>query len=113
MRRLPHRATLLRPSKVTDRYGDEVDGPLAPVGEPFPAWLQHRAVTEGVVAGGPVVRTPVLFTFPSAPPMTSADVVEIDGDRFKVEGDPAEPVNPRGRARFRVLELSRVTRGGA
>lgn len=112
MRRLPHRARILRPSTVTDAYGDTVEGPLEPVGEPFQAWLQSAVSKEAIASDGPVKSTPRVFVFPSAPAVGEADVLEVDGVRYRVEGDPREPVNPRGRSRFRVIELSRVTRGG-
>lgn len=109
MRRLPHSATLLRPSTVTDGYGDEVDGDLAPVGSPFPAWLQQRTTSED---GEVTTSTHRLHVFTTAPAMSEKDVVEIDGVRYRVEGDPYSPVNPRGRGRLRHLDLNRVTRGG-
>lgn len=111
--RLPHRATLLRPSTVTDAYGDLVDGPLAPVGEAFAAWLQVRSSTEGVPADGePVVTSPRLYWRDALVLVEEDDVIEVDGKRYSVEGDPYAAVNPRGRARFWQADLKRVTRGG-
>lgn len=114
MRRLPHLATLLRPSTITDDYGDEVDGPLAPVGDPFPAWLQQQtSTTDNADAAQPVVTRTVLYARVGlAPSLEEDDVVEVDGKRYAVTGDPRLPVNPRGRARFVEVDLARVTRGG-
>ena len=110
MRRLPHRARLLRPTQRTDGYGDNVKaGPLAPVGDPFPAWLQQRDTSEDREV---VTSTHRLYVFPTAPVVDADDVVEIDGVRFRVVGLPYAAVNPRGRARFRAIDLVRVTRGG-
>lgn len=110
MRRLPHRATLLRPAQRTDGYGDAVkSGPLAAVGDPFPAWLQQRTTSE---AREVVTSTHRLYVFPSAPVVDEDDVVAIDGVRFRVVGTPYLAVNPRGRGRFRAIDLVRVTRGG-
>jgi len=115
MRRLPHLATLLRPSTITDDYGDEVDGPLAPVGEPFGAWLQQQtSVTDNAGDGSPVVTRTVLYVRVSdtTPDLDEDDVIEVDGDRYAVDGKPRRPVNPRGRARFVEVDLRDVTRGG-
>ena len=109
MRRLPHLGTLLRPSTVEDGYDDTVDGPLAPTGDPFPAWLQQRDTSENGVV---VTSTHRVYVFPSAPAMKADDVIEIGGVRYRVKGDPYTAVNPRGRARFRALDVNRVTRGG-
>lgn len=115
MPRLPHLATLLRPSTVTDSYGDSVDGALAPVGAPFRAWLQQRsslAQTANADAGAPVVATFVLYALPTSTAVVADDVIEVDGVRYAVDGEPRLLVNPRGRGRFREIPLKRVTRGG-
>lgn len=114
MRRLPHLATLLRPAEAEDDYGDTVDGELAPVGDPFPAWLQIKSSEEDVLANGqPVSTRPKVYVLPSAPHIDEDDVLEVSGQRFRVTGDPYPPVNPRGRSRFVQIDLIRVTRGGS
>lgn len=110
--RLPHTATILRPSTVPDAYGDPVDGPLAQVGEPFAAWLQVRSSISTSSEGEPVV-TAFRFYFDSPLILVEEDdVVEVDGKRFTVTGDPYRPVNPRGRSGYWQADLKRVTRGG-
>lgn len=113
MRRLPHRATLHRPSRVIDAYDDEVDGPLEPQGDPVPAWLQVITSTEATSGdGSPVVTRTVLYFRPGTLPLDEDDVVEVDGKRYTVDGEPRTPVNPSGRSRFASADLVRVTRGG-
>lgn len=113
MRRLPHSATLLRPSKVIDDYEDEVDGPLAPFGDAFPAWLQTTSSTEVGLEGlvSVVTRTRLHVHHPG-PSLDNDDVVEVEGSRYRVKGDLIRAVNPRGRGRFAVVDLTAVKRGG-
>lgn len=112
--RLPHRATVLRPSRVTDVYGDEVDGPLAPVGSPFPAWLQARSSTETEGAVSVLVSTPVLYYRDALVLIEEDDVVEVEGrGRFNVVGEPYAATSPRGRVRHSRVDLKRVSRGGS
>lgn len=110
MRHLPHSATLLRPSTAVDEYGDPTDGPLAPVGSPFPAWLQRNASDE--TTGEVVTTTAPLFVRLDAPAIEEDDVIEVEGSRYRVKGNPYTPVNPRGRGRLRRVDLVRVSRGG-
>ena len=111
MRHLPHLATILRPAPITDTYGDVIDGPLAPLGDPIPAWLQIRSSSEDVRADGqPVTTTPRLYVWPSSG-LVEDDVVEVDGLRYRVTGDVYVPVNPGGRARLGFVDLTRVQRG--
>lgn len=116
MRRLPHLAALLRPTEIVDDAGDTVDGPLAPVGEPFGFWLQQRSSLEGGSETSPVVTATVGYFRTSDPKAPSDldvdDVLEVDGKRYRVEGEPYAPVNPHGRARFWQITLERVSRGG-
>lgn len=113
MRRLPHSAALLTPSKVVDEYNDEVSGPLAPNGDPFPAWLQTETSTEATADGSVVVvtRKRLHVRYPG-PSLSNDDVVEVAGARYRVKGDLIANVNPRGRGRFAVVDLDSVSRGG-
>lgn len=112
--RLPHRAQPLRPSKVIDDYGDEVDGPLAAHGDPFAAWLQTSSSTEVTSEGVSVIvsRHRLHARFPG-PSLLEGDVIEVDEARYSVEGDVIRPVNPRGRGRYVYVDLKAVSRGGA
>ena len=108
MRRLPHLVQALTPSRVTDGYGDEIDGPLVADGDPFPGWLQARDVVEN---GGVVTRVRTLYTRPSAPLLGPSSAVEVNGDRYEVDGDAIESTRPSGRSEFRTYRVKRVTRG--
>lgn len=108
MRRLPHRAQILRPTITLDGYGDEVLGPLAPHGDPIPAWRQRITSTE---ASGVTRTEEVLYLLPGAD-LHADDVVEVNEERFQVDGHPYAAVNPRGRAVLLRADLKAVQRGG-
>lgn len=109
--RLPQMATLLRPTSVVDEYGDTVPGPLAPVGEPFPAWLQTTSSTELTADGAVVLVTASrLYTAPLAAPQND-DVLEVNGVRYAAQGDAVAACNPRGRRRFAATDVKAVTHG--
>lgn len=109
--RLPHRATLLRPTVITDAYGDEVPGPLAPLGDPVPAWLQVTSSTEATSNGVAVLVTATRLYLRPGIALAADDVVEVEGRRYAVDGAPHAPVNPRGRARFLQANLKAVSHG--
>lgn len=112
--RLPHRAQLLRPGKVTDAYGDTVDGPLEAHGDTFPAWRQTTSSTEVTSDGiAVVVNSHRLHARYPGPDLVEGDVIEVDGGRFTIEGDLERPVNPRGRGRYVSVNLKAVSRGGS
>lgn len=114
IRRFPDVVTLLRPTQVQDAYGDTVDGPLAAVGNSWRGWLQTRSSLAQTAAdtGSPVVTTTTLYAPASAPALAEDDVLSVNGIRYRVDGEPRLPTNPRGRSRFREIPLKRVTRGG-
>lgn len=114
--RLPHLATLIRPTVITDGYGDEVPGPLAPVCDPVPAWLQVTSSTEATSDGVAVLVTATRLYLRAGTvggvAIAADDVVEVGGVRYAIDGTPFAPVNPRGRARFIQVNLKAVTHGG-
>lgn len=109
MKRLPHLVTRYSPTTITDAYGDTVDGPLAQAGDPFRGWLQTREIRESVT--GVVTTQRTLYTRPSAPRLTPKDEVEVEGLRYRIDGEEHLPVRPSGRPEFRYYRVTRVTRG--
>ena len=94
----PATIILRSPSGDTDEYGNEV-----PVEDELATAVELQQVRRDEPAGaGEVSDTRWLGFFPAGTDLTTADAVEIEGERYELEGDPWAVRNPRTGAESHV-----------
>lgn len=106
--RLGSQAVTLRRRAVTgqDEYGNDVYGTvLVTVAG---CSVQPRTSTEDTTGRVQVISGVMLFA-PADPLITAADVVEFDGRRFEVDGDPGVWQSRNGSVTYQQVALRRVT----
>lgn len=89
-----------------DEYGNDIHGTVT-VTIPNCS-VQPRASTEDNNGRIQVISGVELYA-PADPLITSSDVVEFDGRRYEVEGDPGVWASPNGVLRYQQVALRRVT----